>query len=300
VADAPGPAGVPCPVCGHYVNVFGCTPGACKDPERANAHPGEAGFCTHGVALSEPCAACRSDNERQPELARIYPNARNYTPSAAMDAARDAAPADSAPFIASRPELGGAGTGPNAARTIPPTHFAGVPIDDFCATDRAGIEQMAREGKIGIAGMCASCSAKVDAATPVEAPPTVEHPPPWRWTGVDDFIIRNGPNAGQMAYEVSGGLVDAAGADIASVTNSDTLEFASARVRELLRAAPEMEALLRELEDGVLYDWEDEIAVKGCPFDIACPDDVDRQHRPCWRCRRRALLARLDEGSKIG
>jgi hypothetical protein len=87
--------------------------------------------------------------------------------------------------------------------------------------------------------------------------------------------------------------------------NCRVLAVAKQRVREARHQAGKnaermavMELLLRELEDGELYDREDEPAARGCRFQVECKDapkdDVNRASRPCWRCRRRALLAAID------
>jgi hypothetical protein len=255
-----------CPVCGRYWNARGCTPGDCKStPEptprlinesnvafeqrrRAEAMSPTLAAINRASMVPEaaPCPDCHRPMTDQPYIRHGQGALRcpSVEHNRAWEKAHrpDLAAPDSAPFIASRPELGAQISGVGTDGVM---QFAGVPLTEFCATDRPRIERMFREGLGGMAGMCASCTAKVVEANPLAPAPAAEHPAPWQWTGVEDFIIRNGPNAGQMAYSVSGGLVDGNGRNVVSVTNSDTLDFASARVRALLELAPDLEEFAR-------------------------------------------------------
>lgn len=234
-----GPAGTPCPVCGgalarwdedaDYTGPprFWCPNLACPNlpspvplpaPAVANAHPGEAGFCTHGLALATACTLCGVDNEQQPEMARIYPTARNYTPSAAMDAARAAAPAapvEAAPVaINSRPEIGA----PTRRHLLPGercVHFSGHGTDHIASSS-----YMLAHG----AERCSYIE------------PPVEHPGPWRWD--EDGFSLDAANGAPV--------LTARWDDIGTVPTA-FIEIASPRVRALTEAAPTMEALLRRV-----------------------------------------------------
>lgn len=84
--------------------------------------------------------------------------------------------------------------------------------------------------------------------------PAPEPPPPWRWEGVSDFIARDNGARCYTALE----LVDANGDPVVTVNSADTLDVASARVRAVIAAAPEMAALLREMYDSqaIVMDGE--------------------------------------------
>jgi len=112
-----------------------------------------------------------------------------------------------------------------------------------------------------------------------------DHPPPWRWE----------------EYETGGWwLSDATGREI--IDDSGMAKHVPADVRALVAAAPEMADLLRYCEH--ILDREDEPITRGCMFQVECADapadDLARHIRPCWPCRWRALMKRLDEARKAG
>jgi len=76
-----------------------------------------------------------------------------------------------------------------------------------------------------------------------------DHPPPWRWEGIEDFVVRTGPFAGTTAHTATA-LVDVQGREIAALKVPDSLEFSSYYGREVLGAAGEMEVLLRRFVEG--------------------------------------------------
>jgi hypothetical protein len=100
----------------------------------------------------------------------------------------------------------------------------------------------------------------------------VDHPPPWRW----------GEPHGQETslWDANDGLVMADG-------NDSTIVVASPYVRELVRSAPEMEALLRKIERYLDPDagW--------CP---GCTPYLSGEHDE--KCQVMVLLKRLDEARR--
>lgn len=103
-----------------------------------------------------------------------------------------------------------------------------------------------------------------------------EHPAPWRWVE----RIR-------CLEETTWLLIDANDDELVAPTGDDWsfVDVPSPRVRALTAAAPEMEALLR---------WErfgDECRCLGSML-------PECQRPKCWNCKRRALIARIDEAAK--
>lgn len=244
--------GSSCPVCGRFWRARGCTPGDCKGtPEPVTVGAGRG----TGPAPMEYCERCSAIMRKAAETAEpfrfedlcqrcqtIIRNAEASRPeyrwsaelASALRPLMTAAEIEADPAAVaevSRRAAWIAARVPPSPRAAPPTHFAGVAIEDFCAIDRERIERMAREGKIGIAGMCASCSAKVDAATP--AAPPLRHPPPWHWEVTQSSAV----------------LVDDIGQQII-LLERDYFEDASPRVRALIELVPDLDEFARDCANG--------------------------------------------------
>jgi len=248
----PGPADTPCPVCGRAMVPY-------------EDHP----------PMTPPRLWC-------PHL--DCPSQLPPRPDAAPAAPADSAPRDSQPFVASRPELGAPSIvsvgidskGRASIMTAVVESFGGVPIGEFCTRDRARIEAM-KPGMVGIAGLCKTCSAKIDAANPAEPQPG-EHPAPWRWV-VDDL--------GESS------LWDALGAPLAVHASSAV----DGKVAALIEAAPEMEALLRHLASPreVSGGWMD-VRCRVCGGGMANGRCVSAPE--CLGQQARVLFARIDAAGK--
>jgi len=109
-------------------------------------------------------------------------------------------------------------------------------------------------------------------------------PRPWRWSGdpleyVADVQLQD--DNGDVVLEARMGT---AGLPV--------IHAASAYVREIVAAAPDLAALVREA--GGLDRW-----TCGQHEAITCPAPQP-DGRPCYEHRRRALLKRLDEARKAG
>lgn len=184
-------------------------------------------------------------------------------PDAPAPAAPEASAPPEVPFIASRPELG-------ALR------------EDLVAA--LATEMPARLARDAVYG-------------------PAEHPAPWRWEEWEcnrDGRVVDEPWAHPPApdrqvkvwnlRDASGGLL---------LTTQDDVPPASPRVRELLRAAPELEGLLRERKpvcEEVESAAEEFIASRHWR-----PGRLPPEHPTCgkcWACRVRALLAALDRAGK--
>lgn len=110
-------------------------------------------------------------------------------------------------------------------------------------------------------------------------PAAPEHPAPWRWGADGDDWLR----------AANGEIVISAG-------DGDTWP-ASPRVGELVRAAPEMEALLREETDKCLCIMIDPSTV-GRRGGVTSQKSMCPAATLCWWCRGRELLARIDAAAK--
>lgn len=105
-------------------------------------------------------------------------------------------------------------------------------------------------------------------------PPAVDHPPPWRW--------RDGMLGGQDLVDANGGIV-----------MDDRALPLSPRVHELVRAAPEMEALLRKALD--LVAWLTPFAFAGAPPGSNLPTKVEVAEAVVGG---RELLDRIDKAGR--
>lgn len=175
-----------------------------------------------------------SDESRRPKITITGPTVfRSYGPELVGGHERKVIHVDpnheaSSPRLAQGQTLG----------DIAKTTFAGVPLDRFCARCSEMIGDAVAKGMAGVAGLCEQCRALVDAATP--AAPGPEHPAPWRW--VDE---------GNLSWR----LEDAAGKAVAAACNTGELLVPDPMARELIRLAPEMEVLVRDLyrtEEGCM------------------------------------------------
>jgi hypothetical protein len=90
-----------------------------------------------------------------------------------------------------------------------------------------------------------------------------EHPGPWRWSEFGDLEDAMGEFVAYVAEEGQG-----------KADPSFSIAVESSHASELIRAAPEMEALLLEYAGTVGY---------------VCQDECDHLH-----CRNRRLLSRID------
>jgi hypothetical protein len=96
------------------------------------------------------------------------------------------------------------------------------------------------------------------------------HPAPWRW---------DAPHGEETA------LWDASNQVVLALGNDSTIVVASPYVRELVRAAGEMEALLRELLEELV---------------VFCDSNDGHDETKCATERAIALLARIDAAADAG
>jgi len=109
-----------------------------------------------------------------------------------------------------------------------------------------------------------------------------DHPAPWRWDPSRDSL---------RDVSVADWLRDGDGKIILAPNTMEEIAIASPIVRELIRLAPEMEALLRDQYVGMSCPHAD-MATKGC-LEVG-----DRN--PCWEHKRIALVVALDAARKTG
>lgn len=139
------------------------------------------------------------------------------------------------------------------------------PTPPLCPSCTARSEQSRANGKLGFAlcGACADAAVAFEVARMDRAP---AHPAPWRWVGepgLDDH------------------LADANGRMLIWPSNMSGIA-ADDGVRELVAAAPEMAALLRE-----------SLPVREATCGYTCVGPLCANDEPCWEHRRQALVARL-------
>ncbi len=115
--------------------------------------------------------------------------------------------------------------------------------------------------------------------------PKPEHPAPWE-------VLPDGSAPENACF--SSGLVDADGERVLGPTNDQNLYFASPYVRELIRLAPELEALLRKMEWIFSADEE----ADECPSCFAQSPLSDGRREHGDGCELAALLAKLDAARK--
>jgi len=144
----------------------------------------------------------------------------------------------------------------------------GAYLNRFCGPCRAAVGIARNEG--GHFTLCASCSKVLSDLDDSDFAPA-EHQPPWRWARV--WLPYMGNDAPPPADHPSAEyvLLDASGEPVAEgyAGGDDAwIEVASPLARELIRLAPEMEALLRGLRDGYKLNHSD-VDDRPCPF---CPD----------------------------
>jgi hypothetical protein len=252
-------------------------------------------------AICWVCARKRGDDVTASEPGKQEPciicgrltTGRNYKSLCA----EPAAPADSVPFIASRPELAydteqrpirathvsierdgsftiggvvgdpGVGMRGQVVEPIPPEKIAAIKEDLVKALSSEMGPRMARNAVYGPAPVRPEVAERMrELLTGV---PPVEHPAPWRWF---DSI-----------------LVDANGAPVIRSEDAFPPVIASPRLEELLRAAPEMEAALRWAIGLIDAYGEDE----GYWPTRACGDDPNDHLDQV-----KALLARIEKAGR--
>lgn len=116
-----------------------------------------------------------------------------------------------------------------------------------------------------------------------------EHPAPWRWVDADYATAFDTTPDEKLVR-----LVDANAVPLlapAAGISTRWIECPSPLARELIRLAPEMEALLRKRGDD------------GCHFGVKCADAVGVDEltpmRPCPSCDRLRVLAALDAARSV-